>query len=310
MKTYSTHSVLLLILLFTAKDSFSQVPAPPSNLHAAAISSSQIVLHWTDNSHHEDYFNIEMKSPGHDTAFRLVGHVPHNITTFNVYHLSPNTTYHFRVAAVNHSGTSHYSNVAGTTTFHDSSHHSIPNAPSHLIAHPTSLSTTIGLTWQDNSNNELRFVIETKGPHDSAFHNAGYVGTNITSFTAINLHPSTTYLFRVYAINKVGSSHYSNIVSATTSHGHVTKSDFKLHTNYPNPFNPITSIPFEIPVSGLVKLKIYNLLGKEIVSLIQEVKEAGYHVIDFNASHLSSGMYFYKLESNNEVAIKKMLLLK
>jgi len=311
MKTFLMYSVLS-VFLFTTNMLYSQVPAAPSNLHATAVSSSQIVLHWTDNSHNEDYFNIEMKSPGHDTAFRPVGHVTHNVTTFNKHNLSPNTTYHFRVAAVNHSGSSHYSNIAGATTFHDSGHHSIPNAPSHLIAHPTSLSTTVGLTWQDNSHNESRFVIEIKGPHDSAFHNAGHVGSNITSFTATNLHPNTTYLFRVYATNKAGSSHYSNIVSATTHGGHAEKIDydFILHTNYPNPFNPVTKIAFEIPVTGMTKLKVYDINGKVVSSLINENKDAGFYEVNFDGSQLSSGIYFYKLESNNNSITKKMFLIK
>lgn len=311
MKTFFTYSVLFLVLLFTTKNSFSQVPHPPSNLHAAAISSSQIVLHWTDNSNNEDYFNIEMKSPPpHDTAFRPVGQVLHNVTTFNVLHLSPNTTYHFRVAAVNHSGSSHYSNIAGATTFQDTAHNSVPNAPSHLLAHPTSLSTTIGLTWQDNSSNESGFVIQIKGPHDSAFHNKGHVGSNVTSFIAANLHPNTTYSFRVYAFNKAGSSHYSNIVTATTN-GHAAYDyDFILNTNYPNPFNPKTVINYQLSMFNFVSLNVYDILGNEVITLVNEKQDAGSYSVEFDGSKYSSGMYFYKLETENFSDTKRMILIK
>lgn len=310
MKIILTNLVLLLILLLTTKSSSAQVPATPSNLHATATSSSQIVLHWTDNSHNEDHFNIEMKFPGHDTSFRPVGQVSHNVTTFNMHHLSPNTMYHFRVNAMNHSGSSHYSNIAGATTFHDSSHHSVPNAPSHLIAHPTSLSTTIGLTWQDNAHNESGFVIEIRRPHDSTFHITGHTGSNITSFVAANLLPNTTYSFRVRAYNKAGSSNYSNIVTATTN-GHTAHNyDFILNTNFPNPFNPATVITYQLAVSNLITLKVYDILGSEITTLVNEKQDAGNYSVEFDGNKYSSGIYFYKLESNNFSITKKMFLIK
>ncbi|MEO6695889.1 MAG: fibronectin type III domain-containing protein [Ignavibacteria bacterium] len=310
MKTFLIFSILS-VFLFSNNTLHAQVPSAPSHLIATAVSSSQINLHWTDNSHNENNFNIEMNSSNHnDSLFMQVGHVSENITTFNMLHLSANTTYHFRVNAVNHTGVSHYSNIASTTTFHDTSHHSIPNAPSQLVAHATS-SSMINLTWHDNSHNEGSFVIEKKGPHDSSFHNAGHVGSNATSFTATGLHQHTTYSFRVYATNKVGSSHYSNIVSATThSHSAVSSYDFILHTNYPNPFNPVTKIAFEIPVAGMTKLEIYDINGKLISSLIDENKAAGSYGVTFDGSQLSSGIYFYKLESNNFSITKKMFLIK
>ncbi|MDQ3019049.1 MAG: fibronectin type III domain-containing protein [Bacteroidota bacterium] len=310
MKTLSMYLLIFLVILFSNKSTLSQIPHPPSNLHAAPVSSSQIVLHWTDNSNNEETFKIDMKGP-HDSVFSFAGHVLHNVTIFNMHHLSPNTTYHFRVAAVNHSGTSHYSNIAGATTFHDSSHHSIPNAPSHLVAHATS-SSMISLNWIDNSYNESGFKIEIKGPHDSAFHKAGHTGSNATAFTVNKLHSHTTYSFRVSAFNKIGVSHNSNVASATTHHGHISLNgvDFVLYQNYPNPFNPTTKVTFEIPVSGLVKLKVYDLTGREVADLINEEKEAGFYEEIFNASHLSSGIYIYKLEANNFSETKRMILIK
>ncbi|MEO5948736.1 MAG: fibronectin type III domain-containing protein [Chitinophagaceae bacterium] len=280
------------------------------NLQAAALSSSQIVIHWTDNSNNEEGFTIDMKGP-HDSAFNTVGHVGHNITTFNMLHLSPNTAYHFRVAAENHSGTSHNSNIAGAITLHDSSHHSIPNAPSHLVAHVTS-SSMINLNWTDNSHNESGFKIEIKGPHDSEFHNAGNVGSNTTAFTASNLNHHTTYSFRVSAFNKAGVSHYSNVSSATTLHGQaaITAADFILYTNYPNPFNPETVISYRLAIISDVSLKVYDPAGKEIATLINEKQNAGSYSVKFDGSNLPSGIYYYKIATDNFVDTKKMLLVK
>jgi subtilisin-like proprotein convertase family protein len=86
--------------------------------------------------------------------------------------------------------------------------------------------------------------------------------------------------------------------------------DFKLSQNYPNPFNPSTTINYTIPKSGLVSLKVFDILGKEVASLVNGQISAGSHSVSFNASALSSGVYFYRIESGNFVDTKKMFLLK
>lgn len=86
--------------------------------------------------------------------------------------------------------------------------------------------------------------------------------------------------------------------------------DYKLSQNYPNPFNPVTKINYALPKSGFVTLKVYDMLGREVVNLINENKTAGNYSVDFNASSLSSGAYFYRLEVNGFVDTKKMMLLK
>ncbi len=86
--------------------------------------------------------------------------------------------------------------------------------------------------------------------------------------------------------------------------------EFSLEQNYPNPFNPATSIRYNIPVTGLVSIKIYNGLGKEIVELVNEVKPNGQYEVSFDASNLTSGVYFYKLTTGNFSETKKMLLIK
>ncbi|HSP88015.1 MAG TPA: T9SS type A sorting domain-containing protein, partial [Ignavibacteriaceae bacterium] len=80
--------------------------------------------------------------------------------------------------------------------------------------------------------------------------------------------------------------------------------------NYPNPFNPATTISFSLPKSGYVSLKVYNALAQEVATLVNGVKEAGNHRIDFNAVNLNSGIYFYKLETGDISQVKKMTLIK
>lgn len=87
-------------------------------------------------------------------------------------------------------------------------------------------------------------------------------------------------------------------------------SEYNLSQNYPNPFNPSTKIDFSIPKSGLVTIKVFDIIGKEVATLINEYRNAGNHEITFNGSSLSSGIYFYRIETGNFIATKKMSLLK
>ncbi len=85
---------------------------------------------------------------------------------------------------------------------------------------------------------------------------------------------------------------------------------FALHQNYPNPFNPATQIRFDVPTTGAVKLTVYDLLGREVQTLINEQREAGYHTVLFDASNVSSGVYFYRLTGPGFVATKRMVVVK
>jgi len=85
---------------------------------------------------------------------------------------------------------------------------------------------------------------------------------------------------------------------------------FHLSQNYPNPFNPSTEISFSIPHSGNIKLSVYNAIGQQVAELVNQPLAAGSHEVVFNASHLSSGIYFYRLQSGDFVATKKMVLMK
>jgi hypothetical protein len=86
--------------------------------------------------------------------------------------------------------------------------------------------------------------------------------------------------------------------------------NFSLSQNYPNPFNPSTTIQFSLPKSGDITLKIYNLLGEEVKTLVNEFKEIGNHTVQFNASNLASGIYFYRLQAESFIQTRKMILIK
>ena len=85
---------------------------------------------------------------------------------------------------------------------------------------------------------------------------------------------------------------------------------FILKQNYPNPFNPKTTIKFQIPELSFVTIEVYDVLGNEIVTIVNEVKQAGYYEVEFDGNGLSSGIYFYQLKTGVFFETKKMVLLR
>ncbi len=100
------------------------------------------------------------------------------------------------------------------------------------------------------------------------------------------------------------------IFTGIHSISNIVPEKFSLYQNYPNPFNPVTNIRFDIPKSSFVTIKIYNVLGKESAVLLNESKAAGSYEIDFDASTLTSGVYFYRLETESFTETKRMVILK
>ncbi|MDP2301916.1 MAG: glycoside hydrolase family 2 TIM barrel-domain containing protein [Ignavibacteria bacterium] len=91
---------------------------------------------------------------------------------------------------------------------------------------------------------------------------------------------------------------------------HLIPDEYLVKQNYPNPFNPETTIEYQIPSTGMVELKVYNVLGEEVTTVVNEFKNAGTYKVNFNGSELSSGVYFYELRADNFKEIKKLIILK
>ena len=116
----------------------------------------------------------------------------------------------------------------------------------------------------------------------------------------------TKFQYRLKQIDTDGKFVYSSIVSIEIQ----PPSQYILNQNYPNRFNPSTVITYSIPISSKVLVKVYDMLGKLVTTLVNENQEAGKYEINFNAGELSNGIYYYKIQSGNFAATKKMLLLK
>ena len=102
----------------------------------------------------------------------------------------------------------------------------------------------------------------------------------------------------------------SEVITSVKEINNNNQLNYNLSQNYPNPFNPTTVINYSIPKDGFVSLKVYNALGEQVADLVNGYVKAGNHNVTFNADRLSSGVYYYRIETNNNVLVKKMILLK
>jgi hypothetical protein len=109
---------------------------------------------------------------------------------------------------------------------------------------------------------------------------------------------------KVFGSDKVtGSGNINNLIPT----------EFNLSQNYPNPFNPVTKINYDLPKDGRVKLVIYDILGREIRTLVNELKQAGRYTVEFNGTQFASGVYFYWIQvegGKTYTSVKKMVLVK
>jgi len=202
------------------------------------------------------------------------------------------------------------------------------NEFSKLLFPPTDLSGTVQndslvkLTWNDNSDKELGYIIERKANNnDSTYVIIDTVTANITTYTDFSSKNSSSYFYRIKAYNIRFESDYSDTVLVGNIVGieeHTQLvNNFKLFQNYPNPFNPATTIKYAIPPSVKtlgtksqpVELKVFDVLGREVTTLVNEIKQPGYYEVKFDAGNLSSGIYYYQLKVGGFVETKKMILM-
>ena len=117
---------------------------------------------------------------------------------------------------------------------------------------------------------------------------------------------ATSLNYRLKQIDFDGSYEYSDEVLVDNP----APSDYALHQNFPNPYNPATTITYSLPIKSQVDLVVYNTLGESVTQLVNEEKEAGKYSVEFNAAGLPSGIYFYRIQAGSFIETKKMILLK
>jgi hypothetical protein len=171
----------------------------------------------------------------------------------------------------------------------------------------------VELSWETaTETNNYGFQIERQFENNTYWSVIGFVKGNGNSYSpkiySFSDLPSlsATYKYRLKQVDLNGNYKYSSEIEVV--YNNVTS--FSLDQNFPNPFNPSTTISYQLSAEGLVSIKVYDVLGKEIVTLVNEVKQSGLHEVDFNASGYGSGIYLYKMTVNNFSQTHKMIVLK
>ncbi len=296
-------------------------PEAPTNFTATAISSSEILLTWQMNAtNNHTGFKIERYATN-PNDFTLIGEVAAEKRSFKDTGLTPNRTYVYHICAIYEDGDSKWSDEASATT------------PDVVPTDPTNLTGTlmandeIRLSWQDSSNNEIGFKIERSESDNTHFSLIYTTDANAIEHTDPSRLPGTVYFYRVCATNGIGDSDWAgpvciitppplrkNKLDMATGRGIVPEA-FALHPNYPNPFNPSTTIRYDLPEVSHVKIKIYDMMGREVITLLDHKVEAGSHEVQWNGKdqfgfQVASGIYLLQFIADEHVFTKKILLMR
>jgi predicted lipoprotein with Yx(FWY)xxD motif len=175
------------------------------------------------------------------------------------------------------------------------------------------LGNKVTLNWQTATEvDNYGFDVERTFSHSTEWQKIGFVQGNGNSNSpkeysfADNSATSGKYAYRLKQIDNDGTYKYSNEIKVDLG----IPTEFSLQQNYPNPFNPETVINYQLPVSGNVSLKVFDMLGREVATIVNEVQKAGMYDVSFNGKAFASGTYFYRFQSGNYVKINKMVLMK
>ena len=176
-------------------------------------------------------------------------------------------------------------------------------------------SGVVNLKWVTATEiNNFGFEVERRNdysPYESiGFVNGNGTSTNRVTYNFVDENLSTNkYYYRLKQIDFDGTYEYSNeleiMIEGLTA--------FQLHQNYPNPFNPSTVIRYQLPVASQISIKIYDIMGKEVETIVDEYREAGLYEVNFESmsskTHLASGIYFYQLKAGEYIETKQMVLM-
>jgi hypothetical protein len=226
--------------------------------------------------------------------------------------LEGQSTYYWRVQASNAGGTSAFSPKGFFTT-------GFPVATTQVLPanNVREVETNPTLVWRTaRGASAYHLQVATNSLFDASALAYDIAGIADTSYKIAQLDINKFYFWRVRATNAIGVSAWSatwrfkTIETTGVEETPRVPATFALYQNYPNPFNPTTTILFDLPKPGTPKLVIYDILGQEVLVLINEPKSAGRHEVNFYVDDLPSGVYYYRLQFEGRVLTKKMTILK
>jgi hypothetical protein len=292
------------------------VPLPPV-LISPAGSATDIplnpVLRWRKSAG-ADTYSVQVSL---FTTFTPVLYTISSLTdtTYSLTSLQYSTAYSWRVSAWNDGGQSEFSAANRFSTL------AAPQSPPHPPKFPGDDTTDVPinptLTW-NSIPGAIAYRIQVSLNRDFAPTVVDSSGITDTTITLPLLLYNTKYYCRVCAIFASGEGGFSDPTGFTTEPTNsigtfvrIVPKEFALRQNYPNPFNPVTTIEFSLEEDGKVILKVFDILGHDVATLVDSDMKAGMlYQTRFDGSQLSTGLYLYRLESGKNVLVKKLLLMK
>lgn len=286
---------------FTTESDVVPIPQPPVLAPLTDNVPLNVTLAWGVSEGATSY-DVVLKVGGNAVFMQTVN------TTSVAVTLNCSTAYEWSVRASNSSGSSSWS-IANFTTVE-----CLPIDVPVLISpqnNSTGASTNQELSWNAVQYAD-KYDIEVGTSSTNLYQK---LTSNTTSIELQNLSYATTYYWRVRGVNGLNYGPWSEVRNFMTTaitgvDNENTEKVFSLKQNYPNPFNPTTVVRYGIPSSAMVILKVYDMLGSEVATLVNEEKPAGRYEVEFNASNLPSGTYFYRLQAGSFVESKKMTFTK
>ena len=303
---------------------------PPSDVKVTADTAGHFEITWRDNSTNESGFIINRgivdsiktsttiaygifsidKITDIIPEYSPLDTLPANSTKYTDVSSKEGIYYKYKVVAYNLNGVS-----LGKT---DTTKMNIITllAPSNLESSlEVKTKIKVLLTWKNNSLIAQRIVIEKADNNPAKFTLIDTVKSNVTNYVDSLVENLHTYYYRLKAYDNSVTSAYSGVTSKTiltdlNYSGNNLPKDYALLQNYPNPFNPSTVIKYDLPKVSFVTLKIYDVLGREVRTLVNEDKPAGRYEVNFNADNLASGIYLYRIQAGNYVETKKLMVIK
>jgi hypothetical protein len=298
--------LVINIALVSAQTASPLLENPPKGTDVVVLPA---VLDWSSVAGADSYF-YEVLS---DTALKSTNFVPMSTTSsmqVTSNDLLPGTTYYWRVVAHNSGGWGIPSSFSSFTTAGEDVFGSIGNLSDGVIDL---------IAEEDISNNQGNILLNRleQAEHHLNLGHETIAVLNMYLFKAriIILRISgqiseTTFDALNYSTDGVIDL-ISDIQGRPTAFNEVLQpKTYALTQNYPNPFNPSTTIEYSVPENAYVSLKIFDMTGREISTLVSKQQETGTYIVNWNASNLSSGVYFYRLDAGNFTATKKMMLVK
>lgn len=279
------------------------LPSPPALLIPANNSVHQNIdqeFQWEDVSNATEYkFQLSNNVPFTD----IIIDTTLSTNSFNVNDLQEGKKLYWRVSSINPSGTSAYSPKSNFTT-------KLKSPDSLTVS--VNLNDDVVLNWIDKSSIETNYLILRK-TESSSYTKLDSLGADQTSYIDTSAQFGVGYHYAVYCRNSTAFSDTTEsalIVVSVEKEEDLLPTEYSLKQNYPNPFNPSTVIKYSLAKDGFVNIAVFNLLGEKVATLVNTIQRAGNYEVNFNASSLSSGIYFYAMESGDFRSVRKMLLMK